>query len=110
MLTFKGFLAAYVRLAGVDGLVSQIVCTLLHALFPRRDGEFLVDRAILGLSGMVIGLILQYCKWRSSARSYAARRCQSTRGSCGGGCAPPAAPPGPVALVDVGPRLPTFLL
>ena len=54
MNSFYGFLGAYVRLAGVYGLAH----TLPHALFPRHNnGEFLVDRAMLGLSGAVIGLV-----------------------------------------------------
>ena len=55
MNSFYGFLCAYVRLAGVYGLAH----TLPHALFPRHsnNGEFLVDRAMLGLSGAVIGLV-----------------------------------------------------
>ena len=56
MNSVYGFLCAYVRLAGVYGLAH----TLPHALFPRHnnnDGEFLVDRAMLGLSCAVIGLV-----------------------------------------------------
>ena len=55
MNSFYGFLCAYVRLAGVYGLAH----TLPHALFPRHsnNSEFLVDRAMLGLSGAVIGLV-----------------------------------------------------
>ena len=55
MNRFYGFLCAYVRLAGVYGLAH----TLPHVLFPRHsnNSEFLVDRAMLGLSGAVIGLV-----------------------------------------------------
>ena len=50
---FYGLVGAYVRLAGVYGLAH----TLPHAVFPRHKDDFLVDRALLGLSGAVIGLV-----------------------------------------------------
>ena len=55
MNPFYSFLGAYMRLAAFYGLAH----TFPHALFPccERDCEFLVDRAMLGLSGAVIGFV-----------------------------------------------------